>query len=167
MRMGFLSTTVPRITDARAKDTLKRDGQCPTGGRPFGKGEACVLPMPLLVPFQIDLFHQFCCIAWNRLFKGPRGGFHSIGKRKDGGFGGLRDRTGIAERGFFHLGDILVPESQDFPPGPRIFFLLKGALVKVPDEAAPMMFPNGFPNPTGESVFTGKDDTILYVGEDD
>jgi hypothetical protein len=79
----------------------------------------------------------------------------------------LGDRTQVAKGRVVDGGDILIAESEDFAAGASVFFLLEGALVKVPDESSPVVFSDGFAEAAGEAMATGEGDAVFDVGEND
>ncbi len=73
----------------------------------------------------------------------------------------------IAEGGVVDGRDVVIAETENFSPSASIFFLLEGALVKVPDESGTVVLANPFAEAAGEAMFAGEGDTVFDVGEDD
>ncbi len=79
----------------------------------------------------------------------------------------MGDGAEVAEGGVVDGRDVVIAETEDFSAGTSIFFLLEGALVKVPDESGAVVFANAFAEAAGEAMFAGEGDAIFDVGEDD
>jgi len=109
-------------------------------------------------------FHQFRGICGGRFFQGAGGGLNHIGEREEGGFGGLGNGSGVAERRWVDGGDVFIPEPKDLSPRACIFFMLKGALIKVPNEGGSVVFSNCLPNSSGEMMEAGQGEPVFDVG---
>ncbi len=165
--MVFLSTAVSRVTDAWAKDTLEGGGYGAAGGPPLGFGQATGVPVPFFGAIGKKFFDQLLGVSWGGFIHGARSGFDCVGEGEEGGFGGLGFRTEVAEGRVVDGRNIVIAESEDFSPSASIFFLLEGALVKVPDESGTVVFANTFAEAAGKVMFPSEGNTVFDVGEDD
>lgn len=115
----------------------------------------------------VEMVDQFTGIAWGGFLHGAGSGFDGVGQGEKGGLGRLRNGPEIAEGGGVDLGDIVVAQPQNLTSCTGVFFLLQGALIKIPDEAATVMFANGFADAAGQALLTGQEDTVFDVSEND
>jgi hypothetical protein len=150
--MGFLGTTIFRITNSRAKDTLQRGGQRVASGFPFALGQPRTIPMPFGFTFGKKFFDQFGGIARDRLLHRAGGGLCHIGEGEKCRFGGLGNGSAITKRGFLDGRNIFIPQPQDFSSGASIFLLLEGFLIKVPDERGAVVLADGLSNSARKTV---------------
>jgi len=112
-------------------------------------------------------FDQLRSIARSRFFERAGSGFDHVGKGEESGFWRLGSRSRVAEGGFVDGGNILVSQAKDFTTRAGIFFMLEGALIKVPDEGSAMVLADGFANSAGETMVSGKSESFFDVGQDD
>jgi len=162
--MVFAATTIPRIANSGAEDTLQSSREGVAGGLPFSRGQPGLIPVAFGEAIGKKFFHQFRGICGGRFFQGAGGGLNHIGEREEGGFGGLGNGSGVAERRWVDGGNVFIPESKDLSSRACIFFMLKGALIKVPNEGGSVVFSNCFPNSSGETMEARHGEPVFDVG---
>ena len=162
--MVFAATTIPRIANSGAEDTLQSSREGVAGGLPFGRGQPGLIPVAFGEAIGKKLFHQFGGIPGGGFFQGAGGGLNHIGKREEGCFGGLGNGSGVAERRWVDGRNIFVPEPEDLSSRACVFLVLKGALIKVPNEGGSMVFSNRLPNSSRETMEAGQGEPVFDVG---
>ena len=162
--MVFVATSIPRIANSGAEDTLQSSCEGVAGRLPFGTGQTGLIPMAFSEAISKKFFHQFGGIRRGGFFQGAGSGLDHIGERKEGGFGGLGNGSGVAKRRWVDGGDIFIPEPKDFSPRACIFLLLKGALIKVPNEGGSVVFSDCFPNSSGKTMEACQGEPVFDVG---
>ena len=162
--MIFAATAIPRIANSGAEDTLQSSRERVAGGLPFGCGQPGLIPVTFGETIGIKFFHQFGGICGGRFFQGAGSGLNHIGEREEGCFGGLGNRSGVAERRWVDGGNVFVPEPKDLSSRACVFLVLKSALIKVPNEGGSMVFSNRFPNSSRETMEAGQGETVFDVG---
>ena len=131
--MVFAATAISRIANSGAEDTLQSSREGVPGGLPFGCGQSGLIPVTFGETIGKKFFHKFGGIPRGGFFQGAGGGLNHIGEREEGRFGGLGNGSGVAKRRWVDGGDVFVAEPKDLSSRAGVFFVLKGALVKVPN----------------------------------
>ena len=162
--MIFAATAIPRIANSGAEDTLQSSRERVAGGLPFGCGQTGLIPVTFGETIGIKFFHQFGGICGGRFFQGAGSGLNHIGEREEGGFRGLGNGSGVAERRWVDGRNIFVPEAEDLSSRACVFFVLKGALIKVPNEGGSVVFSNCLPNSSGETMEARQGEPVFDVG---
>lgn len=120
--------------------------------------------MTFRLAFGEKSFDQLRGIARSRFFQRTGSGFDHIGEGEERGFWRLGNRSRVTERGFANGGDIFITKAEDFASRAGIFFMLEGALIKVPDEGSAMVFADCFANSSGQTMVSGECESLFDVG---
>ena len=123
--------------------------------------------MTFRLAFGEKSFDQLRSIARSRFFQRTGSGFDHIGEGEKSGFWRLGNRSRVTERGLADGGDIFITKAEDFASRAGIFFMLKGALIEVPDKGCAVVFADGLSNSAGQTMVAGKSESFFDVGQDD
>lgn len=118
--MGFVATTILRIANSGAEDTLQSMGEGTSCRLPFGLCQLRFLPMAFLKASGKSFSTSFAASPGSR-FSIERDADSTISARESSAVSGIEVWGLRSERRIRQRGYVFIPKAEDFPPCEHLF----------------------------------------------